>query len=324
MHPRITPRRLLLACALAFALALVPATASAHSVGAELRVEATDGRVLADVTQYTFPRSYRTDPKADCFGPGTGGSGKLVRVPNPTALGLVADATRMTPRLRPLSLTDHFSFGLGVCGIGGQVASGDAFWYLKRNHAGSQTGGDQTKVRDGDQILWYLAPSFPPGDELALSMPRYGAPGQSIPVKVTAYDDQGHATPAAGATVSHASQPTNASGVTDVVLPSAGTFHVQATRSGDIASNVKLVCTTAPASRKCRPQERIFGSPGPDRIKTTRGNDLVDAAAGDDRVVLLRGGADRVRCGPGRDVVLAHRHDRDDRIAKSCEKVIRR
>jgi hypothetical protein len=245
-------------------------------------------------------------------------------VPDKTALGLVADALANASALRPLSLTDHFSFGLGVCGIGGQLAGDPApFWYLKRDHVGSQVGGDQTKVHDGDRILWYLAPSFPPGTELSLSMPRYAAPGQDVPVTVTAYDDKGNAAPAAGATVSYASQRTNASGHTDVVLPSSGTFRVQATRSGDIASNVNFVCTTAPADKRCKPQQRIFGSPGADRIRTTRGNDLVAAREGNDRIRLRRGGADRVNCGPGRDVVVAHRRDGDDRIAKSCEKVIR-
>jgi hypothetical protein len=323
MHSPIKPQRLALACALACALA--PATASAHSVGAELRVEATDGRVLADVTQYTSPATVRTDPNANCFGAGTGGSGKRVKVPNPTALGLVADALPDVTALRPLSLTDHFSFGLGVCGIGGHVAGDpDPFWYLKRNHVGAQVGGDQLKVHDGDQILWYLAPSFPPGGELSLQMPRFAAPGDAVPVKVIAYSDTGVRSPAAGASVSYGTAPTDALGDTTVVLPSAGTFRVQATRSGDIASNVKVVCTTAPDNPLCKAQKQIFGSLGPDRIRTTSGNDRILAAAGDDRIVLKRGGADRVHCGPGKDAVIAHRRDRDDQIANSCEKVIRK
>ena len=60
-----------------------------------------------------------------------------------------------------MSLTDAFDFGLGVCGIGGFQAQGAGSWYLKQNHAGAQVGGDQLAVKKGDDILWYLAPSFP-------------------------------------------------------------------------------------------------------------------------------------------------------------------
>jgi RTX calcium-binding nonapeptide repeat (4 copies) len=319
-----TLSRVALGCALIVAIAL-PATASATSVGANLRVEATNGKVLADVTQYTSPATVKTDPKARCFGAGSGGSGDRVRVPNPTALGLVADALPHVPALRPLSLTDHFAFGLGVCGIGGRLGGDpDPFWDVFRNHVAAQVGGDQLKVHDGDQILWYLAPSFPVGKELSLRLPLHATPGEAVMASVVAYSDDGTVTPAAGAIVSHASAPTDASGHTSVVLPSAGTFQVQARRGGDIPSNVRVVCT-ARRSRACGIQKRIYGSPGADRITTTSGNNLVVAGAGSDRITAkLHGGADRIRCGPGRDVVVRNRRDHNERIAASCEKVIRR
>ena len=310
------------ALAVALVAAALPGRAAGHSVGANLRVEATNGKVLADATQYSSAANVRTSRGADCFGP-PGGSGRRVKVPNATALGLVADALPNLATLRPLSLTDQFSFGLGVCGIGGHVASGQAFWYLKRNHVGAQVGGDQLKVHDGDRVLWYLAPSFPPGDELALHMPRVVSAGQPQRVRVTAFDDKGRETPAAGADVSFGTGPTDASGHTGVILPRAGTFRVQATKAGDIPSNAKVVCAVN-GTGQCGVARRIFGSPGPDRISTTSGNDVVKAGAGDDRIQLKLGGEDRVHCGRGRDIVVRHHQDRDDRIAASCEKVIRR
>ena len=60
-------------------------------------------------------------------------------------------------------------FGLGVCGIGGFVAQGSAFWYTKVNHAGLQVGGSQFTIHAGDQVLWYLSPNFPPPPELVLN-----------------------------------------------------------------------------------------------------------------------------------------------------------
>src|SRR3954451_3846981 len=166
-----TLRRVALGCAVVAETAF-PTGAAAKSVGADLRVEATNGKILDDVTQYTSPARVKTDPKADCFGAGSGGSGDRVKIPNPSALGLVADALPNVPALRPLSLTDHFSFGLGVCGIGGHTGGDpDPFWNVTRNHVAAQVGGDQVKVHRGDRILWYLAPSFPAGAELRLKAP---------------------------------------------------------------------------------------------------------------------------------------------------------
>jgi hypothetical protein len=324
MHSSTLPR-VAVGCALAIVLAL-PATASARSVGANLRVEATNGKILADVTQYTSPATVRTDPKARCFGAGTGGSGDRVKVPNPTALGLVADALSHVRALRPLSLTDHFAFGLGVCGIGGLAPkNSNQFWYLKKNHVGSQKGGDKTRVGAGDDVLWYLAPGFPPGDELVLRLPARAQPKTPVRATVLGYSDKGARTPVAGAKLRFAHGPTDSNGHATLEFPKAGTERVQATGDGDIPSNVATVCVRSDLGRcPAHRGRKIFGSPGADRIATTAGPDAVKAGAGADRISLRRGGADRVACGPGRDVVIADRGDRDDEIGASCEKVLRK
>jgi hypothetical protein len=196
----------------------------------------------------TSPASVRTDPGADCFG-APGGSGDRVHVPDDTALGLLVDALGDVPALRPLSVTDQFSFGLAICGIGGKVASGDGFWYLKRNHVGSQVGGDHLKVHDGDRILWYLAPGFPAGDELALRAPNRAEPGAPVRVKVLAYNDKGKRRPAKGVDVGHGADPTKADGTTEVTFPKSGSRKLQASRSGAIPSNVETVCVKADTSK---------------------------------------------------------------------------
>jgi hypothetical protein len=64
-------------------------------------------------------------------------------------LGIVVEAAKSRSGLNPLLLTDTFvsqGFGLGVCGIGGQVASGSAFWYTKVDHTGLQVGGSQFAI----------------------------------------------------------------------------------------------------------------------------------------------------------------------------------
>jgi hypothetical protein len=233
------------ACALAASF-IVPATAGA--VTAELRVEASNGKMLTDTQQRTSPASVKTDPGADCFGP-PGGSGDRVDIPNNTALGLLADALPDDPDLRPLSITDQFSFGLAICGIGDKVASGDAFWYLKENHVGAQVGGDQLKVHNGDEVLWYLAPKFPVGNELALRAPARAKPGEPVTVKVVSYNDNGKHEPDKGAKVGFGADPTNADGETEVTFPSTGHPNLQARDGNAIPSNLDEVCVKEDPSR---------------------------------------------------------------------------
>jgi RTX calcium-binding nonapeptide repeat (4 copies) len=317
-----TLRRVALGCALAIVLAL-PATASANSVGANLRVEATNGKVLADITQYTSPAAVKADHRARCFGPGSGGSGHRVKVPNPTALGLLVDALPHVPALRPLLLTDHFSFGLGVCGIGGyRGGHPDPFWDVLRDHVAAQVGGDHVKVHDGDQILWYLAPSYPAGDELVLRAPARATPGKPVTATVFAYGDDGKPTSAAGVRIDSGTAPTDAGGQTELVFPSAGRYSIQATRAGDIPSNMATVCVAKELSGCPVHRGRtIFGGPGKDEIRGTGGPDRIFAGAGNDRIAARFGGADRIACGPGDDVVYAFPNDI---VRRSCEKVIRR
>jgi Tol biopolymer transport system component len=85
--------------------------------------------------------------------------------------------------------------------------------------------------------------------------------------------------------------------------------------------------------------DSICARGGADRIDARAGNDFVDAGSGDDTVIggpgrdVLTSGPgrdvilvrdrhrDRVKCGTGRDLVVA---DRLDRVAADCEKVFRR
>ncbi len=95
--------------------------------------------MLAEETLSTGTTTVKTSPKATCFGTGTGGSGKSVTLKGATALGLLAQAAKSTGSLRPLLVTDPFDFGLGLCGVGGAKANGEASWYLKVNHKDART-----------------------------------------------------------------------------------------------------------------------------------------------------------------------------------------
>lgn len=73
--------------------------------------------------------------------------------------------------------------------------------------------------------------------------------------------------------------------------------------------------------------DRLSGGAGNDRLTDTRGRDRVSGGAGKDRIDVRdtrradRRKRDTVRCGAGRDTVYA---DRADKVARDCERVIRR
>lgn len=317
---------LLVAVALGSLIVISPAPAGA-STPADVRVVNAGGKTLAEHTQYTGGVKINTDPGADCFGDGTGGSGDRVSVDGPTALGLVADGGDYDRGLRPLSISDSFDFGLAVCGIGGFVAPQTGYWYLKRNHEATSTGGDQTRVRRGDEILWYLIRDFsdPEPKELSLRVPVAAELGRPFTATVYRYNGSGVKRPAAGAKVTGAVGTTDADGKVRVVPADRGTLNLRATRAGDIPSNTGSVCVAA--NRDACPSARgkeIAGSHRADEIHGSRGRDRIDAAAGRDEIDV-RGGADgdRIDCGAGRDKVIAERGQRID-AGGNCERVARR
>jgi len=301
--------------AAAFALALImllcgAAAAAAKTVPVHVRVLSTGGNVLADQLQYTGPTSVPTSHGADCFGAGTGGSGKSAKVPGTTALGLLGDARRTDKDLRPLSISDHFDFGLALCGVGGHVAKGSKSWYLKVNHTDPQRGGDSVKVARGDEVLWYLAPSYPYPDELELLAPARAQEGVPFAVRVFAFDDAGKRSPARGVKLPGADLPTGSDGRTTLQLDRST---VLTARKGKAIPDAARVCVGA--SCPAKPALVIGGSSGRDVIAGTGGPDTVLASGGADRVNVRGGGADRVDCGAGRDVVVLDPSD----SARRCE-----
>lgn len=209
--PRPIQLRTVIACALALCIALAFA-ADASAFQATLRVVGKDNKVLSEGLIKAKTDSIKTSPKATCLGAGTGGNGDPVRVPGDTALGLLAQGAKSVKQLAPLSVTDHFSFGLGLCGIGTSVAKGKASWYLKINHKGATVGGEKAKIKPGDEILWDLAPSYPYPEELAISAPQQATSGVPFAVHVYAYDEKGKRRPVQGAAVTGAIGPTDKNG----------------------------------------------------------------------------------------------------------------
>jgi hypothetical protein len=242
--PRLIPFRLAAACALALILVLSLTAASAGKTSgpeATLRVVAKNGKQLAQKTLRTHTVTAPTSRKATCLGKGTGGSGKGVKVKGANALGLLVQASRSTPALQPLEITDHFlsEFGLGLCGIGGYKSGGALSWYLKVNHKNPNLGGELVKLKPGDEVLWALA-KYPYPNELSLVAPSEATPGVPFEARVFSYDDKGKRKPLAGAAVTGALTPTDAEGRTFVTLTGPSTL--TATHGKDIPSNQVEVC----------------------------------------------------------------------------------
>jgi hypothetical protein len=243
--PRLFSFRLAVACALAVCLTLaLTASAAAAGLSAQLRVVGSGGKVLAEKTVTAATTSVETSPKATCFGAGTGGSGEAVTIQGNTAMGLLARASRFTPSLQPLAISDHFDFGLALCGVGSSIAKGSSSWYLKINHKSLQVGGEVAKFHAGDEVLWDLAkteaPDYKYPEELVLIAPKSAHAGMPFTVKVLAYDEKGKASPVAGAKVSGAAAPTGKDGRAKVTLSKPGKLFARA--AGDIPSAREPVC----------------------------------------------------------------------------------
>jgi hypothetical protein len=237
--PRLIPSRPAAACALALLLILsTTASASAGKVTADLRVVA-GGKTLAEESLATGTTKVPTSRRAKCFGAGSQGSGRAKTVKGATALGLLAQAASGNRALRPFYVTDAFSFGLGLCTVGGRSGTSKLSWYLKVDHKGLSVGGDHARLRAGDEVLWALA-AYPYPNELFITGPETATAGLPFKVKVFSYDEKGRRKPVKGASVTDAAGPTGADGTATVTLTQAE--EIRATHGKEIPSNALAVC----------------------------------------------------------------------------------
>ena len=66
--------------------------------------------------------------------------------------------------------------------------------------------------------------------------------------------------------------------------------------------------------------DKLYGGQGNDTLVGGAGPDLLDAGPGSDRIEARDARRDTIRCGTGRDTVIA---DKADAVARDCE-VVRR
>jgi Domain of unknown function (DUF4430)/RTX calcium-binding nonapeptide repeat (4 copies) len=315
-------RPVLSAAATVGCLFAASAPATLASIPVDLRVEGRNGRAVTADRYLTDSTRIKTAKQP----PNCNGSGKNQKLDGTTALGALVDGSLVNRRLDPLLVSDEFSFGLLVCGIGGDNAAGaSSFWLYKVNHVAPEVGADQFTVKPSDDVLWYFVDGGRnSGDELELGAPPRVQPGQQFDATVFAYDFAGVRRPIQGATVAGggASATTDASGVAHLTLNRSGTRTLRATLDPNIPSAPTRVCVNADLSRCAAARgTRIWGSRRAESIAGTAGRDSVLAGAGNDTVAVRRGSVDKVRCGAGNDTVRAGRRDR---VAADCEQVSRR
>ncbi len=236
MQNRITKPVLGLVLGLLMLFAFVAAPANAaEKVSSTVRAVTTKGRILVDKKLTTGTTSVKSSSKAACFGPGSTNASTTVE--GPTALGLLARASKSVSSLRPLSITNASDFGLGVCGIGGFIARPTGFWLLKVNHADAQVGAEAVVLRKNDVTLWYQVADFsePNPDELFLEGPAKVKKGAKPKVRVFAYNSKGRRKPVEGAKLSVGGALTDSKGYTRVTVRKK--TRIVARRSGTIPSN---------------------------------------------------------------------------------------
>jgi hypothetical protein len=223
------------------AAAMLPAAAiGSGPVPVEVRVVTFKGKVLAERKIRTGTTTVRTSTKAKCLG---ASKAERKKIPGPTALGALVDLGERVARVDSLLLSGGSEFGIGVCGIGSAVATGKQWWALKVNGKFSSSGGDSTKLKRGDRVLWYLDRSYdlPFPGELRLRV--IGASKRSqVKVKVISLDGDGKRSAVGGAKVFAGGSEagvTNRKGQTTLRMPSNGRSKVSlvARLAGYIPSN---------------------------------------------------------------------------------------
>lgn len=219
-------------------LSLIPAASA--KVPVHVRAVTWQGKVLVDRAIRTGTTAVPTRASASCFG-GTPTNGSK-RITGSTGLGALQDAQAASRPRQPLLITNAFDFGLGLCGVGGSVVSGNQFWELTVNHKPSTLGGEATTLERGDDVLWFLSETYeqPSPDETQLRAPRFVRRNAPFAVRVVAYNDQGRARPVSGARLSlPGSRPTNANGYTRIRINRRSRFAARV--SGLVVSNRAIV-----------------------------------------------------------------------------------
>ena len=224
------------AAAIAIALA-IPAIAISASTNTTIRVE---GGVAN-----TLPETAVTSD--DIAGPTVvvhdGADADTATVPWNSATAQIDSGLRKFGI--PLAFSVDPVFGSFISRIGPDTGSLTSFWLFKVNHKAAPVGADAQILGSGDNVLWYFTSDFTARElDLAVSGDKI-AQGQPFTVTVKSYDGDGVAVPATGANVVYGDQSTTADATGKAVFAATGlgVKLVAATRTGEIRSQARAVCS---------------------------------------------------------------------------------
>jgi hypothetical protein len=221
-------------------LAAAPA-ALAAPVGVTVRVEGASKTILDqpvttdghDVT----PASGGTH-KCD----GTNGGAHPSPVPTPTAA--LDDVTRAHNISWDADWFASFEDFI-VTRVHDEPATSSQFWGLVVNGQFASSGGCQTRLTQGDEVVWVFD-AFSKSAVLRLAGPGTATVGQPVNVQVT---DTQSAQPAANASVHGAT--TGSDGVATLTFNEEGIYRLKADRSDAVRSNSVILCADPAGAAPC-------------------------------------------------------------------------
>jgi hypothetical protein len=234
-------RRTALAGALVlFSLAAAPA-ASAAPVGVTVRAEGAS-KTFLEVPTTSDGHNVTTPSGGTHQCDGTNNGAHPAAVPTPTAA--LDDAARANGVSWDADWFASFNDFI-VTRVAEDSANSSQFWGLIVNGKFASSGGCQTKLNQGDEVV-YAFDAFSKSAVLRLTGPGEATVGR--PVSVTVTDTQSDS-PAANASV-HGST-TGADGVATATFAEKGIYHLKAERSDAVRSNALVVCADPAGAAPC-------------------------------------------------------------------------
>jgi hypothetical protein len=220
--------------------ALAAPAAAADPVSINLRVEGQsktifDGAVTTDGHQVTT-QAGGTHP---CDGTNSGAHPS----PVPTAIAALDDGARVNGFTWDGRWFPEFEDFL-VNRVADEPETSSQFWYFAVNFKLGEAGGCQTRVSQGDEVLW-IFDAFSKAHILKLSGPGAATTGAPVTVSVT----DGSGAPISAATVGGAQ--TGADGKATLSFADPGVYRLKAERADSVRSNAVSVCVDPPGADPC-------------------------------------------------------------------------
>ena len=262
---------------LLIALAIGGASATAATaapVNVTVRVEGAsqtifDGPVTTDGHDITTASSGGAHP---CDGTNM----SAYPTPGPTATAALDDAARLGGFTWDGTWDGTFSDFL-VSQVGPDAANTTQFWGFGVNFKFGSVGGCQTRITNGDEVLW-IFDAFSKLHILKLSGPTAATTGTPVTVRVVDGQD-GTAVPAA--TVNGAT--TGADGRASLTFANAGIYKLKAERADSVRSNSITLCVDPPGADPCTSSDKT----APTLDATLSGGRKLASEHGHSRTVLI-------------------------------------